>query len=44
MSSDVTPLALHDSPDVTMARIEIDRIRGVGPWADTAETTVAESV
>lgn len=31
-------------PDATMVRIEIDRIRGVGPWADTAETTVAESV
>ena len=37
------PLALHDSPDAMMVRVEIDRISGVGPWADTAETTVAES-
>jgi PPOX class probable F420-dependent enzyme len=37
------PLALHDSPDAVMVRVEIDRISGVGPWADNAETAVAES-
>lgn len=28
------PLALRDSPTAVVARIEIDRISGVGPWID----------
>jgi PPOX class probable F420-dependent enzyme len=37
------PLALHDSPDAVMVRVVIDRVSGVGPWADTAESTATVS-
>lgn len=35
------PLALHESPNAVMVRVEIDRISGVGPWAETSETAAA---
>lgn len=35
------PLALHDSPNAVMVRVEIDRMSGVGPWADAAAATTA---
>ncbi|MEM8905813.1 MAG: TIGR03618 family F420-dependent PPOX class oxidoreductase [Actinomycetota bacterium] len=28
------PLALRDSPDAMVVRVDIDRISGVGPWLD----------
>ncbi len=29
------PLALRDSPNCVVVRVEIDRVSGVGPWIDT---------
>lgn len=35
------PLALHDSPDAVMVRVDIGRISGVGPWAESDQTPSA---
>jgi PPOX class probable F420-dependent enzyme len=32
------PLALRDSPDAVVVRVLVERVRGVGPWIDSAPT------
>lgn len=33
------PLALRDSPDSVIVRVDIERVSGVGPWLATAAAT-----